>query len=356
MACNGDSAGPGSASLVNQFYAMRLSQHAITLSTIPPYDTFTVSAIPVTANGDRIATNDTVVYTTNDTSVTVDQHGKIRVHTTEDVTWYAAVIATMTIGGPSGVTAADTAYVHVLKYNTAAEIPTVKKLSLQQPDSAATSQTDPYGTTMYNAFFLATAFDASDQPIPNAQVFYYTHPNTVFTEYSDGSMYATGVGRAMLYANAVIFGTYVEDSLMVTIGYKTQKIIDVNLVNSKISGFPPDTIFLGLGGSVVWHNALVGIAHDSMDVQFTGPAAPQPLSSDISGYYTGADGYTYYFTATADGGGDIAPFTALPSDMDDNTGESAKGRRFTVAGTYTYHSRFFPGTGIITVVPNTALR
>jgi hypothetical protein len=263
----------------------------------------------------------------------------------------------MTIGGASGVTAADTAYVNIVKYNTAAEIPTVAKLSLQPPDSAAISQTDPYSTTMYNAFFLATALDASGQPIPYAQVYYYSHPNKVFTEYSDGSMYATGVGRAMIYANGVIFGKFVQDSLLVTVGYKTQDIIDVTLTGSKINGFPPDTIFLGLGGSVVWHNALVGAAHDSIDVQFTGPAQPQPLSSDVTGYYTSStDGYSYYFTATADGGGDIAPFAALPSDMDDYVGVSAKGRRFTVPGTYTYHSRFFPGTGIITVVPNTAFK
>jgi hypothetical protein len=149
----------------------------------------------------------------------------------------------------------------------------------------------------------------------------------------------------------------------VTVGYQTQAFIDVSIDSSgahpKPRGFPKDTMFMGLGGVMIWHNVLHGLANDSVDVQFTGPAAPQPIADQIYMNVFDLTVNDYYrdLYIFPDGGGNIAPFISLgPDVLSDDNGVSVKARRFTVPGTYTYHSRFFPGTGIIVVVPNSDVR
>jgi hypothetical protein len=177
----------------------------------------------------------------------------------------------------------------------------------------------------------------------------------------------------MLHADAMIYGKAVVDSLRVTIGYPLmQKVnIDTSMATGRavVKGFPQDTAFVGVGGAVLWHNALFGVPNDSVDVEFTNPSNVQALSSTMFGdpnfIVNGQAVIVIGAEALSDGGGNISPFPPPPPIpvVDSSVASfnividsvSTHGRIFPVAGTYTYHSRFFPGFGVVKVVSNAAI-
>lgn len=375
--CSNDTAPVALTPSVSKFWALRLNHHAITLATTAPYDTLSIVATPVTVTGAPLLVDSaTVTYTSSDPAVVVTPNGVVKANTTTQITG-VFIIATMTVGGAHSVTQsvthADTAYVNVLNKTV---IPTVRHLSIQGPNN----NTVPLDSAV-NPFlsFSATVSDANSALITPVPVYFFVPVDQAVLLLKrdvatanlggNGQWYAYTPGHVMVHAEATVFGTTVSDSFPLTVGYPNLVVInlDTSMATGKptVKGFPKDTLFIGQGGSVAWVNRLNGLANDSADVEFATPTGVAALTSSISTDFSfiafPQGGFiASLVTITPDGGGDIAPFFPEPPPaITDSTQlylnytyNNGRGRSFSIPGTYTYHSRFFPGTGVIRVVSN----
>jgi hypothetical protein len=386
LGCGSDTTAPAPASLVSQYWSLTFDHHAITLATVSPYDTLTLTATARTSSGAPLEVGDSVIYTTNDTTVLVSPTGFLKVHAARNRTGIM-IIATMTVGGKQGLTLTDTALVDV-KVLTLAAVPVVKSFSIQpQPgDSAVQWLGDPNTAVGNNRSIAHKTLDINDKDISALRAYYHVAPNQVVAKCA-GVYAAAGcgltlqsVGRVMVYADAVLYGQAVADSVLITVGYPQQSLVTIDTSMATgvptVKGFSIDTVFISPGGMVVWRNALYGMPNDSVDIEFADPTTVQPMVTNslynntpfAGGLYAGT--YTYhskYFVYSAvfpDGGGNIAPFGEPAIYPDTVTGGlktvydsvSSRARRFPVAGTYEYHSRFFPGSAVVQVIPNSSIQ
>lgn len=382
VGCGSDTTAPASLTQVSKFWALRLNYHAITLATIAPADTVTLVATPQMQDGTPLLTTTPVSYVSSDTAVQVSPLGKLQAHTVSTKT-NITIIATMTVGGAQGVTLKDTAYVNVIQQTSPATIPVANALSIQpqQGDSAARpidSIPNIIGEQPISTYLPATVTDRSGQVLPSVQVYYYV-PNhqTVLMTARDvsgtESWAALSPGHVMIHAEALVYGKLLKDSCQFAVGYPS--LAHISMDTSMATGYAiakgfPDTIIISMGGSVLWSNRLSGLsrANDSVDVEFTNPMNVHPVLPMYGDPSVVVEGQAVLVVASEivpDGGGNIAPFPPPPPIpvMDTSVANiivfidsvSTRGRSFPVAGSYPYHSKFFPGNGVIKVVANSSL-
>lgn len=382
LACGGDTTAPA-LSQTSKFWSLRLNQHAITLASISPYDTLTLIATPRMSDDTPLVTSGTVIYTSSDSSaVVVSPSGKLQARTTSTVL-DVMIVARLKMGGVNSLTLADTAFVNVVAPGAAANIPVVQTFSIHPlPGDSAVRAADSLAPPAVP--FPARILDFSGNPIPAVQVHYYTAANQRVARYGreigvnrlggNGELVVFSPGHVMLHADATVYGKVVADSFLLTIGYPiNQQInIDTSMATGRatVKGFPTDTTFIGVGGTVLWHNALFNLpaADDSVDVKFDNHANVQALNSTIFAtnfFSMGQAVIVFGSEVFPNGGGDIAPFlppppipTVDPTVPSFNVvidSVSTRGRVFSASGTYVYHSRFFPGAGVVKVIANSSL-
>jgi hypothetical protein len=326
-ACGGDLVGnlslPPAAS-PDAYWALDMNYKAINLSLDPSSNTVQLGVTPRTVTGEAITG-----VTTTPTYISVDSAA---LQVTADglltakkvVSDRAFVIARLTIGD---VTHIDTAFVRV--FASPPSSPAVS-FSVQPPpgDSAKWS---------------ASLFYKDITPVITAQngtrisglLIHYHSSNPLVASYdaTNNGLGALQPGTAMITASTYAFTTGWSDSVLYTIGFPTIQLVGVGERQGTdgtepITYFGPDTVVIGIGGSVMWQN-LGKQNTKTVGIVFDDPSAAGALPFPLNFLY-GADS------------GNIAPIVP-------NKAFVGGGRQFRTAGTYTYHDDHNQATGYIIV-------
>ena len=352
-ACSGDSAtpfapvtGPDAAGL---YWALTLEHHAVTLSTVAPYNTISLVATPRDAHGGALAGLGPVTYRSSDPSrLQVSADGTVQaLQSGEGV----SMTATLTVGN---ITHTDSVSFAV---TDEAAPPTPAQLSIdpQPPASTVISMTGDGssitiagdGSTSSSIFgFLLTPSetDAQGTPIPGFIADYTSSDSSV--AYGVGFagfafIFPQKPGHATLVASTMAYGVPLADTVTFTIttpSYQAVRIRprSITLGEPEQIGFVSNDVTVEPGGTVLWIN----LSGQPVDVVFDDPtnvlehgpvtdcaAQPEPP-----------------------GGGDIAAFGVAQDPLAPTLDpENCRSRQFPVPGVYPYHSALTGATGRVVV-------
>lgn len=318
---------PPSTDTSQMYWALTLNYHALTMSTVAPYDTIRLTATPRTLDGTPITGLPAPTFTSLDldrANVTAD--GLVRVLRTGT---NIPVVATLTVGN---LRHADTVLINVT--NTASP-PVLAALSIQ-PDTGAGESAKMAMNEYKTLTARATASDST--PIVGLAVYYTSLDKNVATvDRGTGLVRPVRPGHVRMTATATAYGVTKSDTLELTVGYPTGGII-IQIVPRQngsgqvVNGFDPDSITVGRGAIVFFQNTTSA----PTDVTLDDPANVGQDDRDCV--------FFPYFCGT----GNIDAWARDPAD---ETGLSAvRARSFPVPGVYTYHSTLFGTTGTIVVV------
>lgn len=275
IACSSpDTNGPAAQDPATSYWHLVLNTHAITMSTVAPYDTVRLSATPLTALGTPLVGAPAVTFTTTDSSVRVSPTGILTAHAVDsDV----KVIATLTY---HNVRQADTAFITVTSDMPSSPFTTLL-LQLMPGDSTTLASSGIFGP--FAKTITIETLDAAGDTIPHAAValrvsdtLQMTIPPTVINGTADLQLqFGTAQpGNVTLYASATIYGVTKSDSLKITL---TNPLLAAFLVSEHTSAgshtpaftVSPSAVTVGPTGEIFWENATT----DSLDVVFDDPSA-----------------------------------------------------------------------------------
>jgi hypothetical protein len=390
LGCGSDTTGPGTKTAAQRYWQLTLNHHAITLATISPYDTIQLIATPRTITGDTLATTARPVFTTSDTSITIDSTGFIRVHGTDTRT-NITVIAKLTVGGAAGLTLADTAFVNVVQQTSADLVPMMDSLILRPVagDSArrATIPDTGFGfgvqLPITQDFDTSIVKDALGNAIPNVAVRFRSADRLIarFVDPTIGTVTAISPGAVLLTAEATVYGKSKTVSLPYIVGWPLQQKLTYggSLGSKNVSGLslpaqiltPPNILqsqgsynfVIGQGGDIIWINHTVGLVDDSMDVQFDdtvgirGPTVPTTISSLTTVFHFPP----FVFTYPPDPSANIPALSTIQQIpffgflFFSNSPSNSAIRYFTRSGTYHWRSLRRGLSGTIKVVSNDSM-
>jgi hypothetical protein len=375
--CGGDTAPTGPAAATAPLYwQLQLNHHAVTLATVAPYDTIQLTATPVDPDGVPIATTVRPVYTTNDTSITIDSTGFVRVHRTGSNALGIQVVATFQTTDARATTLADTVMINVVNWNSAAVVPRLDSLLFRpvSGDSARRALINTLGQLGTQTFDQPLVKTATGDTISNVLVRYHTSdaliasvamPIARSTRAPEITIHAPGV--VLLTAETTVYGKHVIDSVWYTVGYPLRLVCSYGIgeivYNPELASVPANFLTLGQltigqGGAVLWGNSIQGTADDSLDIAFD-------RTTGIVGLTTTASfpGVTGAITIPPGPGGNIPAFPAATLEpffggLEVLTFDSvtSKARVFTQPGTYQWTSQRHQVAGTVTVVSNDSLR
>jgi hypothetical protein len=314
------------------YWALTLDHHAVTLSTVAPYDTIRLTATPRTVNGTALDSLPAPTFTSLDLDrAQVSANGLVRVIKSGKK---IPVIATLTVGN---LQHADTAFINA---SVVASPPELATLSIKPDpgDSAKTAANIPRA-------IAARAVATDGVSITGLSVYYQSlDPHVATVDRASGFLTPVRPGHVKLVATATAYGITKSDTLQYTIGYTLGGSIFIiaqrNAIGQMVSVFWPQHIIVAPGSVVIFQND----TQDSTDVTFEDPAS-----------VASADDYCAPFASMYPfmcGSGNIGAFTRDPDD--EMGGSAVRVRRFPVPGIYAYRSTIFGTTGIIEVVDEPA--
>jgi hypothetical protein len=130
-----DLSGPTGQDLAHLPWSLRLSAHAITMDTLPPYNDLQLSAVARTVDGTPLPGSAVIMYTSSDSSVRVDSTGRLTARRqVSGVMIRASVVY-------RGVRIEDSALVNVTASTTTP--PSFRELQLQLPATDSTKMAAP---------------------------------------------------------------------------------------------------------------------------------------------------------------------------------------------------------------------
>ena len=329
------------------YWTLTLSHHAITLSTVAPYDTLHVSVTPRDANGGALPLTGVVTFFSSDArSVRVDSSGLLRAIAPSPG---VPVIATLTTGNQILV---DTAIVIITADSAPAPI---TNLSIHPipPDSA----TMALGFLFNNLSLPLRATDASGSPVTGIAMAVTSSDTTVaqicgvnpdVVQVCAAGLGTNGhPGRVRVIATTTTYGVTVADTVVVTVTmplftWVELKSHSVAIGSAVTPSFGPSSITVAPGATVLWINAgIIGSPRQQVDVTFDDSA--NVVAADT----TYLNCHVLGFPATGSGTGNIAAF----GDTSTTTvsAQGCRARRFNVASTYHYHSVLTGATGTVVV-------
>lgn len=312
------------------YWALTLDHHAVTMSTVAPYDTIRLTATPRTADGTPIDTLPAPTFTSLDLErAEVSADGLVHVIETGNS---IPVVATLVVGN---LRHSDTAFINVTDVTTP---PVLDTFSIHPvpPDSAKTGA---------EKLIVPLATTADGTPITGLSVYYtVSDPTTATIDRALGQLAPVRAGQVTVIASATAYGVTKADTVTYKIGNPLAGILNItaqkNASGQTINGFKPNELLLGPGAAVLVVN-LTGVA---TDVTFDDPTNVVPDSAYCVPPYT-------TIAPTLCGGGNVEAFA---KDTTDPYGITAlRWRRFPVPGTYHYHSTIFGTTGTIVVSDDT---
>ena len=324
-ACGGDPAitPPPISDPTTLYWQLTLNVHAVTLSTVAPYDTVRVTATPRTISGTPITGLASPRYTSLDLDrAQVDSTGLVHVIGAGD---QVQVVASLE---ENNILHADTL---VLDVTDAAPPPTLVSFTIH-PDVGDSAKVAAATTVTV----IARAAEADGTPISDVAVYYTTSDPTIATiDRYTGFLAPNRPGQVTVYATTTTYGVTKADTVQYTIGHPI--IIAVNIVSETnvngqvVNGFSPNNMELGPGAVVLFGNPSTVLT----DVTFDDPTNVAQ-----------ADTYCGFLPSLC-GTGNIAAWARDSTDDSGVTGLRA--RRFPVPGTYTFHSTIFGTTGTIVI-------
>ncbi|HEX6535713.1 MAG TPA: hypothetical protein VF041_14040 [Gemmatimonadaceae bacterium] len=311
----------------HMYWALTLDRHAITMSTVAPYDTIRLTATPRTSDGTPIDSLPAPTFTSLDLDhAQVSADGLVHVIAAgEEI----PVVATLTVGN---LRHADTAFINV---DTLAAPPVLDTFSIH-PDP-----TDSAKTALYTTKTIVPRVTTADgTPITGLSVYYtVSDPTTARIDRTMGLLTPVRAGPVTVIATATAYGVTKADTLPFTIGHIVFVELDViaekNASGQTVNGFKQNQLVLGPGATVLIINA-TGVA---TDLTFDDP-------SNIVADPFYCDNFSALNPALCDSGS-VEAFAQDPDDQFGLTG--LRVRRFPVPGTYHYHSTIFGTSGTIVV-------
>lgn len=312
----------------HMYWALTLDHHAVTMSTVAPYDTIRLTATPRTFEGTALANLPAPTYTSLDLDrAVVSADGLVRVIKIGN---RIPVVATLAVGN---LRHADTAFINVTSLATPPVLATFS-IHPTPPDSAKTAEPKT---------IVARATTADSTEITGLAVYYkVSDPTTATIDRATGYLAKVRPGHVTVTATATAYGVTRTDTVTYVLGYPLLQTFNItartNASGQTVNAFSPVRLELGPGGSVLFFN-LTAIP---TDVTFDDPTNVAQ-NDDYCG-----------FLAFLCGSGNIDAWAKDPNDPSGLT--AARTRRFPVPGTYTFHSTIFGTTGTIVVVDESTLR
>lgn len=327
-ACAGDAAvAPRPTTNVSQmFWALTLDHHAVTLSTVAPYDTIRLTATPRNVSGEPLTGLSAPTFTSLDLQhAQVDSTGLVHARKA------GATVLVVVRLADGNLVHVDTA---VIKVTNVAVPPVLASLSIH-PDSGDSAKT---AVDVYRA--LATRALAADSTQISGLSVYYTSsdPTTATIDRRTGLVQPIRPGHVTLIAEATAYGITRADTLRFAIGYPSLGLVRIeqltNADGQVVTVFVPDRFTVGPGADFVFWNRI----NLAADVVFDDPT--NVVQSD-----------TYCAVAPQlCGVGNVGAFSAaLDSAQAILFLPGLRARHITVPGTYTYHSTLLGATGTIIV-------
>jgi len=245
VACSGGELATQPSTDDNSLYwALALNYHAVTLSTVAPYDTIHLVATPLNPSGQTLAGQISATFTSSDL-----EHANV----TEDGVVHAIgegtnvlIIASMRA---DGVTHTDTT---VITITADSAPPQLAHLSIHPvpPDSSKIAAAGN------GKQLVLTAFDVSDSPFTQLTAQFRSLDPTVASVDQFGFVQGIRPGQARVIASATVYGITKADTVTFTIGLPILRIVSVaaNLAPNATPPtiFTPSAIRVGVGSTIVW--------------------------------------------------------------------------------------------------------
>jgi plastocyanin len=350
-ACAGESAAPFApatgADATGLYWGLTLNHHAVTLSTVAPYDTMALVATARDARGAALEGLGTVAYTSSDPSrVQVSADGHVRaLQSVQGVT----VTAELLVGNVRHTD--QTTFV----VTDEPAPPTLAHLSIHpQPPDSTTWSLSGDGSFFHlpgngNAGFatpkavFGSGTDAQGTPIPGLNLAFSASDTTVARVVGFGPvmvLFPMKPGRVSFIASTTAYGVTLADTVQFTIVMPVLQIVKIRPRQVSLGGpdqitFGPADITVAPGGAVLWLN----LSGTQADVVFDDP--------------TNVVEHGAISCANPDeplDAGNIAAF-GVPQDSlaPSLDAENCRSRRFPVAGVYPYHTSLTGATGRVVV-------
>jgi hypothetical protein len=319
------------------YWALQFNYRAVNMSTVAPFDTVRLTAVPINVAGAPLATRGLVTYRTLDSAVSVDSTGLVTAHSATESGSWARIIASLQ-DSVANLTHADTAFIQVT--DTVPHIP-LDTFSLRPTpeDSAKRSVDDD------NWFGAARSFawpvHAADRvghtlcdttTCPLLVDYRSANPVVATIDRATGQVTAAGIGRTRLTASTWAYGVVMRDSILFTIGHRISYNITIGLSDQSgdtVASFgAPPKVTLGVGAIVTFLCA---------PVTTTACAQPIDVTFDHQTAIDTASAHLGRFTLPTSGSGNIPAFGGDP-----NITQDARARRFRAPGTYRFYSTLFP--------------
>ncbi len=310
----------------NMYWALTLDHHAVTMSTVAPYDTIHLTATPRTSDGTPIDTLPAPTFTSLDLErAEVSADGLVHVI---EIGNRIPVVATLLVGN---LRHADTAFINV---TDATSPPVLDTFSIHPvpPDSAKTGVAK---------LIQSRATTADGTPITGLSVYFTVSDfTTASIDRVLGRLSPVRAGEVTVIASATAYGVTKADTVRYRIGNPVTAFVSVAAMRDAsgraINGFKPNSLLIGPGGTVTIANQ-TGVA---TDLTFDDPTNIVPDSAYCVPPYTA-------LAPALCAGGNVDAFA---KDANDPYGLTAlRVRRFPVPGTYHYHSTIFGTSGTIVV-------
>lgn len=356
-----DLIGPGTVSSTQLPWTLSLNTHAITLSTVAPYDTLQLTAVPRTVAGVALSDSPEVTWRAADSSVRVSSTGFL---TARRRTTGVNVIATTVI---QGVRLSDTAKVVVTNTSNPRKFAQIK-LQLDPTDSAWIAlqpagdfywigyENLPNFKTVYFGVLDSTGAVIPSAPLElrlsntvQAGMGFFADLGKLLTTDAFDFIYIlqraqTGVPFTV-YASATVYGVTRQDSLQIEVRQPLWNRVQVVFSSIRVGEpktlrvIPNYPVNIGVGGWVWFINSLRNprdsLDTDSLDVVFDDPTAATP---DL------------HPNGLNSGGGNIAAIPGGKGNNFFNPRPGARSRQFLRAGTFHWHSTLQPGVSGTIVV------
>jgi len=305
------------------YWQLTLNEHAVTLSTVAPYDTVRIVATPRTISGTPITDLIAPTYTSLDLDrAYVDSTGLVHAVGAGDQVMIVASLK------ENNIFHADTL---VLNITSESNPPTMASFTIH-PDVGDSAKVAAASSVMLTP--RAAAGDGT--PIGDVAVYFTSSdPSVANIDRATGFVSPNVPGNVTFYASTLTYGVSKVDTLPYVIGHPIviamQIVSQTDAHGHATNVFSPNYVELGPGAIVLFGNA----TPLPTDITFDDPTNVAEDTRDCP------------FLETLCGTGNLDAWAKDPTDDSGITGLRA--RSFPVPGTYTFHSTIFGSTGTIVI-------
>jgi hypothetical protein len=306
------------------YWQLTLNEHAVTLSTVAPYDTLRILATPRTIAGTPITDLGEPTYTSLDLDrAYVDSTGLVHAVAAGD---QVAIVASLE---EDNILHADTL---VLNITSEASPPPIATFTIH-PDVGDSAKV----AAGSNVTLMPRAADGDGTPISDVAVYFTSSDPMVATiDRTTGFLSPNRPGSVTMYATTTTYGVTKADTLPYIIGHPivlAMQIVPQQQAGGQIVGaFSPSYVELGPGARILFGNSDA----PATDITFDDPTN------------VAQDDFYCSIIASLCGSGNIAAWARDPTD--DSGISGLRSRLFPVPGTYPFHSTIFGTSGTIVIV------